>query len=94
LLAGLLFGVEPLDPTTFTATSVALLIVAAVAATSPRGAACVWLPSTRSEQTSTLIGRFEAAAQVDASVIRQIVWLLFLTAGRLMCFGVELACWS
>ena len=35
LLAGLLFEVEPLDPTTFAATSLALLTVATVAAYIP-----------------------------------------------------------
>jgi len=35
LLAGLLFDVEPLDPTTFAATSLALLAIATVAACIP-----------------------------------------------------------
>ena len=60
LLAGMLFEIEPLDPTTFAATSLALLTIATLAAYIPARAACEWLPSTRSE-TKTHI----AVAVVD-----------------------------
>ena len=47
-----------LDPTTFAATSFALLTIATVAAYIPARRSMRWLPSTRSEQTIPLIGRF------------------------------------